>query len=124
MNEFMYVFFFCFFFCGVGMMIKDWGGIIGLTLPLDENIRTCIKRAIVFNTGIPTGSSLGTGFLAWRNYVKKNPDMDIGKNLERASNKVFSTQERAAYDAPFPNVTYKAAVSAWPLMVPQTPDDD
>ncbi len=103
----------------ITLVCQDWGGILGLTLPLDFDHR--FKRLIVMNTTIATGQSLGPGFEAWRTYAAKNPDLDVGALMAR-SIPHLSPSEIAAYDAPFPNINYKAGVRRFPELVMTSPD--
>ena len=95
-------------------VIQDWGGILGLTLPMAAPDR--YKRLIVMNTGLPAGETAGQGFADWRAYCKANPDLDVGKLMQR-STPILSEAEVAAYDAPFPDQSYKAGVRRFPELV-------
>ncbi|MHC4215906.1 MAG: haloalkane dehalogenase, partial [Planctomycetota bacterium] len=98
------------------LVCQDWGGLLGLTLPMDLSGR--ISKLIVMNTALGTGDmTLSDGFVAWRNYVKDNPDFDVAGLLQRAC-PTLTAEECAAYDAPFPDVNYKAGVRRFPAMVP------
>jgi haloalkane dehalogenase/tRNA(adenine34) deaminase len=104
----------------VCLVVQDWGGVLGLTLPL--NMPERVTRLLVMNTTLGTGDEpLTDGFLAWRKWVAEHPDLDVGKLLGRACPHL-SAEERAAYDAPFPNATYKAGVRRFPELVPDRPD--
>lgn len=103
----------------VTLVVQDWGGLIGLTLPLAYAAR--FERLIVMNTMFATGETLSPGFLAWRDYAAKNPDMPVG-GLIRRGTPHLTDAEVAAYDAPFPDVTYKAGVRRFPQLVPSAPD--
>jgi len=96
------------------LVIQDWGGLLGLTLPLAAPER--YTRLIVMNTGLPAGENAGEGFAAWRAYCKANPDLDIGALMKRAT-PILSDEEAAAYAAPFPDITYKAGVRRFPELV-------
>ncbi len=104
----------------ITLVVQDWGGLIGLTLPMEAPER--YERLIVMNTGFPTGEhSLGEGFAAWKAYNRANPDLDIAA-LFRRGTPILSEAEAAAYAAPFPDVTYKAGVRQFPELVPDRPD--
>lgn len=104
----------------ITLVCQDWGGILGLTLPMDMTDR--FSRLLVMNTTLGTGDDkLSQGFLDWRAWVKNNPDMSPGKLMKRSC-KHLSDEECAAYDAPFPDVKYKAGVRRFPEMVPDMPD--
>ncbi|MGB8435445.1 MAG: haloalkane dehalogenase [Burkholderiales bacterium] len=107
---------------GITLVCQDWGGILGLTLPMDMPAR--FARLLVMNTAMATGDvPLGKGFLEWRAWANKNPDMDIARLMKR-SVAGLDDAEAAAYAAPFPDATYKAGVRRFPNLVPDNPDAD
>ena len=104
----------------VMLVCQDWGGIFGLTLPMALPER--FSRLLVMNTTLATGE-LTEGFRQWRAYANSQPDMAVGKLLRRGKREM-SEAEAAAYDAPFPDLTYKAALRAFPNRVPDGADAD
>ncbi len=106
----------------VTLVVQDWGGLLGLTLPMD--MPGVFSRLIVMNTALGTGDSpLGEGFLAWRSFSNSKPDMDVAA-LMRRSVPALSAQEADAYAAPFPDARYKAGVRRFPNLVPDHPEAD
>lgn len=106
----------------VCLVCQDWGGLLGLTLPMDRADR--FTRLLVMNTTLGTGDvPLTPGFLAWRKWVAEHPDMAVGKLMGRTCPHL-TADECAAYDAPFPDVRHKAGVRRFPAMVPDRPDAD
>ena len=104
----------------VTLVVQDWGGLLGLTLPLEMPER--FSRLIVMNTALPTGDvPLPRGFLDWRAFSNSQPDMAIGRLLGRACPQLSPT-EALAYDAPFPEARFKAGVRRFPNLVPEFPD--
>ncbi|PWE17206.1 haloalkane dehalogenase [Marinicauda salina] len=101
------------------LVCQDWGGLLGLTLPMDYPDR--FTRLIVMNTGLGTGQSPGEGFEAWRAYAAANPDLDVAGLMKRAT-PILADDEAAAYAAPFPDERYKAGVRRFPAIVPTSPD--
>lgn len=102
------------------LVVQDWGGILGLTLPMDMPER--FTGLLIMNTSFGTGDvPLGKGFLDWRAWNNANPDMAIGRLIARG-NPHLSPEEIAAYDAPFPGMEYKAGVRRFPNLVPDNPD--
>ncbi len=99
----------------VTLVVQDWGGLLGLTLPVSEPGR--FARLLIMNTAFPTGAEPTPGFLAWRDYVARTPDMGVGALMQR-SDPSMSEAEAAAYDAPFPDASYKAGVRRFPQLVP------
>jgi len=98
----------------VCLVVQDWGGILGLTLPLAAPQR--YTRLVVMNTVLPAGENAGTGFAAWRAFNRTQPDLDISGLMKRSS-PILSDAEAAAYSAPFPDRTYKAGVRRFPELV-------
>jgi pimeloyl-ACP methyl ester carboxylesterase len=104
----------------ITLVVQDWGGLLGLTLPMEMPER--FERLLVMNTALATGDvPLSEGFIAWRAYVAKNPDLACGKLLARACPHL-SPAEAAAYDAPYPTAASKAGVRRFPQLVPVEPD--
>jgi len=103
----------------ITLVVQDWGGLLGLTLPMEVPV----ERLLLMNTALATGDvPLSEGFVAWRAYVAKNPDLACGKLLARSCPQL-STAEAAAYDAPFPDARYKAGVRRFSPLVPEKYDD-
>jgi haloalkane dehalogenase len=98
----------------VMLVCQDWGGLLGLTLPHEMPER--FTRLLVMNTGLGTGQ-VTEGFRQWRTYSNKQADLTVGKLIARGKPDM-SAGEIAAYDAPFPDATYKAALRAFPNLVP------
>lgn len=104
----------------ITLVVQDWGGLIGLTLPVDPAFRGRLARLIAMNTTLATGTPPSEGFLAWRAYAKANPDLAVGALIGRGTPHL-SAAECAAYDAPFPDIRYKAGVRAFPERVMTDP---
>jgi haloalkane dehalogenase len=105
----------------ITLVVQDWGGLLGLTVPVDMPER--ITGLLVMNTAIGTGTEPTEGFIAWRDYVANNPDFDVG-HLMRRSCPHLSEAEIAAYEAPFPGPEFKAGVRTFPDLVPTSPGAD
>ena len=104
----------------VCLVVQDWGGLLGLTLPMAMPER--ITRLLIMNTTLGTGDApLSEGFLAWRDWANKNPDMAVAKLMGRACPHL-TPEECAAYEAPFPDTRYKAGVRRFPNLVPDRLD--
>ena len=103
----------------ITLVVQDWGGLLGLTLPMEMPDR--FAGLIIMNTALATGVPPSEGFMAWRAYVAANPDLAVGKLMKRSCPEL-SDAEMAAYDAPFPDVSYKAGVRRFPAMVMTDPD--
>jgi pimeloyl-ACP methyl ester carboxylesterase len=104
----------------LALAVQDWGGLLGLTVPMDMPQR--FERLLVMNTALGTGDApLSPGFVAWRDYVAKTQSMDCGKLLGRACPHL-SAAEAAAYETPYPDAASKAGVRRFPQLVPDRPD--
>jgi haloalkane dehalogenase len=85
-----------------------------------------VARLVIMNTGLPTGDlPLPKAFFRWREFVAGLSDMDLGQimRMGTAHGKAIPDEVIAAYEAPFPDVRYKAGALIWPLLVPIHPDD-
>jgi tRNA(adenine34) deaminase len=106
----------------VVLVMQDWGGLLGLTLPMAAPDR--YRGVLLMNTTLATGEApLSPGFLAWREMCANKPDFSVGRLFARG-NPQMSEAECAAYDAPFPDRGHRAALRAFPPMVPEFPDSD
>ena len=105
----------------ITLVVQDWGGLLGLTLPMEMPGR--FERLLVMNTMLAGGDApLSEGFLAWRAYVARTPDIECGKLMSRTCPHL-TPREIAAYDAPFPDLKSKAGVRRFPQLVPEQRDD-
>jgi len=106
----------------ITLVCQDWGGTIGLRLVADHPER--FARVVTANTGLPTGDHpMGDAFLAWREYSRTTSDFHVGGIVKGGCVNPLSDTIVAAYDAPFPDDTYKAGARIFPSLVPITPDD-
>lgn len=103
----------------ITLVVQDWGGLLGLTLPMDMANR--FSRLIIMNTVLAVGKPAGEGFANWRSYVAANPDLAVGRIMKRSCPHITAA-EVAAYDAPWPDTTYKAGVRRFPAMVMTDPE--
>ena len=101
------------------LVCQDWGGILGLTLPVTHP--ELVARLLVMNTAIAVGANPGQGFRDWLAYSKANPDLDVAKLMTRSIPSIGEGVAEA-YAAPFPSVEYKAGVRRFPQLVPISPD--
>ena len=108
----------------ITVVVQDWGGLIGLAAVAHMPER--FARLVIMNTGLPTGKGKPSeAFLAWRSYAETHPDMQVGQSILGgvAHPEKLTKEIVAAYEAPFPDVTYKAGAAVWPLLVPISPED-
>jgi len=105
----------------ITLVVQDWGGLLGLTLPMEMPER--FERLLIMNTALAGGDQpLSEGFLAWRAYVARTPDLPCGKLMSRTCPHL-TPQEAAAYDAPFPDARYKAGARRFPQLVAEHRED-
>ncbi len=107
----------------ITVVVQDWGGLIGLCVVSLMPER--FSRLVIMNTGLPDGEQkMSQGFKDWLQLVENTPDLPIAELVrKRCYQKEQFTQEiLKAYDAPFPDVSYKAGAHKWPLLVPISPD--
>ncbi|MBW2562128.1 MAG: haloalkane dehalogenase [Deltaproteobacteria bacterium] len=106
----------------ITLVCQDWGGTIGLRLVAANPER--FARVVVANTGLPTGDhSITDAFLNWRKFSIETPDFDAGAIVAMATQKKMTDEVIAAYNAPFPDDSYKAGARIFPSLVPIAPDD-
>ena len=103
-------------------MGQDWGGLIGLRLVANNPDR--FARVVVANTGLPTGDGpISEAFLNWRKFSVEVPDFNVGQIIAMGCKTSLSEEVIAAYNAPFPDDTYKEGARIFPSLVPISPDD-
>jgi len=104
----------------VTVVVQDWGGAIGLRWAVENAER--VAALVIMNTGIFSGR-VSKGFMAWRDFATKNPDLPIGFVIQGATTTELPDDVVAGYEAPFPNAESKAGTAAFPLLVPTSEDD-
>ena len=106
----------------ITLVAQDWGGLIGLRIATEHSDR--FARIVAANTMLPTGDQPpGEAFLRWQKFSQTAPEFDVGRILQGATVTTLPDDVVAAYDAPFPDDTYKAAARQFPVLVPTSPDD-
>lgn len=101
---------------------QDWGGLIGLRVVAENPDR--FARVVVANTGLPTGDDRVTdAFLAWQRFSQETDDFPVGGLINGGTLTDLSPAVIAAYDAPFPDDSYKAGARVFPVLVPTSADD-
>jgi haloalkane dehalogenase len=105
---------------GATVVVQDWGGPIGLRWAVANPDR--VARLVILNTGLFTGH-VSKGFLAWRNFAERNPDLPVGFIIQSATTTDLSEEVLRGYEAPFPDAQSKAGVAQFPLIVPMAEED-
>jgi haloalkane dehalogenase len=101
------------------VVVQDWGGAVGLRWAVENSDR--VGRLVIMNTGLFTGR-VSKGFMAWRDFAERNPDLPIGFIVDGGTTSKLPEEVKAAYEAPFPNAESKAGAAAFPLLVPISDD--
>ena len=105
----------------VTVVVQDWGGPIGLRWAVEHAGQ--VGRLVIMNTGLFTGR-VSKGFMAWREFAERTPDLPIGMIMQGATTTELEPEVLAAYEAPFPTPESKAGAQRFPLLVPLSAEDD
>lgn len=105
---------------GLTLFCQDWGGLIGLRLVAAFPER--FAGVVVANTGLPVGGGMTDGFKAWLTFSQSVPQMPIGMLINGGTVRDLPPDEVAAYDAPYPDESYKEGARQFPALVPVTPE--
>ena len=101
---------------------QDWGGLVGLRVVAESSDR--FARVAIGNTGLPTGlEPITDAFLQWQEFSQTTPDFAVGMIVSMGCAEPMAPEVAAAYDAPFPDDSYKAGARVFPTLVPTSPDD-
>jgi haloalkane dehalogenase len=104
----------------VTVVVQDWGGPIGLRWAVENADQ--VARLVILNTGLFTGR-VSKGFMAWRDFAERNPDLPVGFVVGGATAADVPDDVVAAYEAPFPTPESKAGAAQFPLIVPTSDED-
>lgn len=110
----------------ITLVCQDWGGILGLPCAVDPDMTARFARLVIMNTGLPRGAGATSGFMTWFNFAKSvGRELPVGMIFRRslAPGNTLPDEIAAAYEAPFPDASYKAGAAAFPLLVPITPEN-
>jgi haloalkane dehalogenase len=106
----------------ITLVCQDWGGLLGIRLAMEHPDR--FARICAANTGLPDGNrKLGPEWWQFRDFVARTEDLPVGFLVSAAVVTPMAPEVAAAYDAPFPDATYKCGARAFPDLIPQTPED-
>jgi len=101
----------------ITLFLQDWGGLLGLRLL--EKYDHIIDRLVVANTFLPAGyRKSNEAFTQWQQFSQMVPEFPVGKVINMGTISKLSQEVTAAYDAPFPDETYKAGARVFPSLVP------
>jgi haloalkane dehalogenase len=106
----------------VTLVGQDWGGLLGLRLVAEHPDR--FARVVAANTGLPTGErDMPEVWWRFRRAVEKAPELDVGRLVRAGCQRPLAPEAAAAYDAPFPDESFKVGPRVMPTLVPTRPDD-
>jgi haloalkane dehalogenase len=106
----------------ITLVCQDWGGLIGLRLVGEHPGR--FAKVVAANTFLPTGdNNPGDAFLAWQKFSQEVPEFPVGMIVNGGCTSDLDQDVVAAYDAPFPDESFKEGARQFPLLVPTGPDD-
>ena len=101
---------------------QDWGSLVGLRLVALQPDR--YARVVIGNGGMPTGEAKPTeAFLSWQQFAASAEDLPVGRIIKGGCAQPVGDEVVAAYDAPFPDASYKAGARIFPSLVPTSTDD-
>ncbi|MEM8554869.1 MAG: alpha/beta fold hydrolase, partial [Pseudomonadota bacterium] len=103
----------------ITLVCQDWGGVLGLTLPMDMPNR--FKRLLIMNTGLMAGPVDSPAFEEWKADIVTNPDVPVDAVMQKYE-PVITDAEAAAYAAPFPDQSYNAGVRKFPKLIATSMD--
>jgi haloalkane dehalogenase len=102
------------------VVVQDWGGPIGTSWAVENDDR--VAGLVILNTGLFLGR-VSKGFMAWRDFAEKNPDLPVGFVIQGGTKTELMDEVVAAYEAPFPTVESKAGAAQFPLLVPTSEEE-
>jgi haloalkane dehalogenase len=106
----------------ITLVCQDWGGLLGLGLLGADPDR--FSRVVIMNTFLPIGNRpMPAAFLAWKTFALYSPVFNIGTVIRKGTARPLGPGVEAAYDAPFPDKSFKAGARAFPALVPTKASD-
>ena len=106
----------------VNLVCQDWGGIIGLRLVAELPER--FASVVAANTGMPVGDTpVSEDLRKWPEIARTMTEFPVGRMISMGCTGGLTDAETAAYDAPFPDESYKAAAKSFPALIPITRDN-
>ncbi|MBX9745564.1 MAG: haloalkane dehalogenase [Hyphomonadaceae bacterium] len=104
----------------ITLFCQDWGGLIGLRLVAAMPER--FARVVAANTFLPAGQGATPAFEAWLQFSQSSPVFPTPMIVNGGSVRDLSEAERNAYEAPYPDESFKAGARQFPALVPVKPE--
>lgn len=106
----------------INLVCQDWGGLLGLRLVTENPDR--FSAVVAANTFLPTGDTdLGPAFEKWRQFSQETPQLHVAGVIKGGTVAPLTEEVLDAYNAPFPDESYKEGARQFPMLVPASPDD-
>ncbi|MFN8050991.1 MAG: haloalkane dehalogenase [Acidimicrobiales bacterium] len=105
----------------ITLYCQDWGGITGLNLVRRHPDR--FTRIVASNTGLPAGEGVNKFMEQWLAYSQSVDELPIAGLVDSGVTRALDDDEKAAYDAPFPDGSYQMGALQFPLLIPIQPDN-
>lgn len=100
----------------------DWGGFFGLRIAAERP--EFFGRLALSNTMLPTGQGSGNSwFIRWREQQFALPRFPQGEMVNQGVVRKLRPEIIAAYDAPYPDETFKTGPRRFPMILPIMADD-
>jgi haloalkane dehalogenase len=105
----------------VTAMMFDWGGFFGLRIAAEHP--EFFERICLSNTQLPTGDSGGAEwFINWRAEQFALPKFPQGEMVNDGAHFEMTPETIAAFDAPYPDESYKTGPRRFPMILPISSD--
>ncbi|MAL97074.1 MAG: haloalkane dehalogenase [Alteromonadaceae bacterium] len=106
----------------INLVCQDWGGLLGLRLVAENPDR--FASVVAANTFLPTGDTdLGPAFKKWRQFSQETPQFHVAGVIKGGTVTPLAQAVIDAYNAPFPDESFKEGVRQFPTLVPASPED-
>ncbi len=106
----------------INLFCQDWGGLLGLRTVAD--FPDWFKTVAISNTFLPkSGINASPAFLRWREFSQNASSFDCAGVLQMGTVSILNGESLKAYNAPFPDDTFKDAAKIFPALVPFDGED-
>lgn len=106
----------------ITLVCQDWGGLLGLRLVAKFSER--FERVCAANTFLPTGDHKpNKAFESWKAFSQEVDVFPAGGVIKGGTTTPLSQDVIDAYNAPYPDESYKAGARVFPTLVPTDPNN-